>query len=172
MAPKHLLPKRMKTREDPLLASNEDPLFASNEAINGEKEPFAAIAGPAELGDVKVNGNKTLSSSKDEYSGFDKFTLGDMLNGEEDLPPLQDMLNSEDLPPMSPSGYGLPTFSFSDLIMQSDHDQLAPNGNSENNMELQLNGTKVQSQEEEAPSKSANATKKWVRGRLVEVGEA
>ncbi|CAL2244828.1 unnamed protein product [Prunus armeniaca] len=160
------------SHEDPLLASNEDPLFASNKVINGEKEPRNVIAGPAELGDVKVNGTKILSSSKDEDSGFGKFTLEDMLNGEEDLPPLQDMLNSEgDLPPVSPSGYGLPPFSFSDLMKQSDHDQLAPNGNSENNMELQLNGTKVQSQEEETPSKSATAAKKWVRGRLVEVGE-
>ncbi|KAL6285280.1 hypothetical protein ACE6H2_009670 [Prunus campanulata] len=147
------------SHEDPLLASNEDPLFASNEAINGEKEPCTVIVGPAELGDLKVNGTKTLSSSKDEDSGFGKFTLEDMLNGEEDLPP------------MSPSGYGLAPFSFLNLIKQSDHDQLAPNGNSENNMELQLNGTKVQSQEEETPSKSATATKKWVRGRLVEVGE-
>ncbi|KAM2208490.1 hypothetical protein ACFXTI_024481 [Malus domestica] len=169
---------------------NEDPIFASYEVISeGEEEPCTAVGGRTEGGIAKINGTKTLSSTTED-SSFGNFTSEDMLDAEEDLSPLQDLLNAledpapledmlnreEDLPPPSTSGYGLPPFGFEDLIKQSDRsnepNQLDPNGDSECSKNLQLNGTKVQSREEETPCKPATAaTKKWIRGRLVEVGE-
>ncbi|XP_048419885.1 uncharacterized protein LOC125468317 isoform X2 [Pyrus x bretschneideri] len=169
---------------------NEEPIFASYEVISeGEEEPCTAVAGRTEAGNVKINGTKTLSSTNED-SSFGNFTSEDMLDAEEDLSPLQDMLNAledpapledmlnseEDLPPPSTSGYGLPPFGFEDLIKQLDRsnepNELQPNGDSECSKNLQLNGTKVQSREEETPCKPASAaTKKWIRGRLVEVGE-
>ncbi|KAB2611036.1 abhydrolase domain-containing protein [Pyrus ussuriensis x Pyrus communis] len=169
---------------------NEDPIFASYEVISeGEEEPCTAVTGRTEAGNVKINGTKTLSSTNDE-SSFGNFTSQDMLDAEEDLSPLQDMLNAledpapledmlnseEELPPPSTIGYGLPPFGFEDLIKQSDRsnepNELQPNGDSECSKNLKLNGTRVQSREEETPCKPASATtKKWIRGRLVEVGE-
>ncbi|KAM1430142.1 hypothetical protein ACFX2I_046241 [Malus domestica] len=169
---------------------NENPIFASYEVITeGGEEPCTAVAGQTEAGNVKTNGTKTLSSTN-ENSTFGNFTSEYMVDAEEDLSPLQDMLNvledptpledmlnsEEDLPRLSTSGYGLPPFGFEELIKQSDvrnePNQLEPNGDGECSKKLQLNGTKVQSKEEETPCKPVTgATKKWIRGRLVEVGE-
>ncbi|KAB2613153.1 abhydrolase domain-containing protein [Pyrus ussuriensis x Pyrus communis] len=170
---------------------NEDPIFASYEMITkGEEEPYTTVAGQIEAGNVKTNGTKTLSSTNED-SSFGNFTSEYMVDAEEDLSPLQDVLNvledpapledmlnsEEDLSRPSTSGYGLPPFGFEELIKQSDlrnePNQLEPNGDGERSKNLQLNGTKVQSREEETPCKPVTgATKRWIRGRLVEVGEA
>lgn len=139
---------------------NEDPLLASNEVLSQrEKETYTGFGGLIEAYNGKVNGTKTLSSIEDKDLGFGEFTLQGILNDEDDLLP------------MSPDGDALPPFNFeqSDSSIQSD--QLEPNGNNECNKNLELHGAKGKSQGEDAPSTSATATKKWVRGRLIEVPE-
>lgn len=113
----------------------------------------------------KVNGNHSLASSKEEED-FDlgKFTLQDILNGEDEL------LS------MSSSGYGLSPFSFESLIKQSDsgyepNKALESNRDGEEEKDHPINGSKVETPEDETPSNLVTVTKKWVRGRLVEVAE-
>ncbi|KAM5579705.1 hypothetical protein ABKV19_009470 [Rosa sericea] len=139
---------------------NKDPLFASNEVLSQmEKETNTGSGGPTEAYNGKVNGTPTLSSIIDEDLCFDEFTLQDMPSDEDELPP---MSSDSDALPLSSSEQ-------SDSSIQSD--ELEPNENDECNKNLQLNGTKVESQEDETPSTPATVTKKWVRGRLIEVPE-
>lgn len=139
---------------------NEDPLLASNEVLSQrEKETYTGFGGLTEAYNGKVNGSKTLSSIENQDLGFGEFTLQDMLNDEDDLLP------------MSPDGDALPPYNFEQSDSRIQSDQLEPNGNNECNKNLELNGAKVKSQGEDAPSTSATVTKKWVRGRLIEVPE-
>lgn len=123
---------------------------------------------------IKVNGTRTLASSKKEEFNFGKLNLQDILNGEEGVVPI------------SSSDYGLSLFSYETLIKQSDsrneNGQLEKNRDNGQQEKPLLNGaTKVESPKEESPAvetgneqtpaNSVTVTKKWIRGRLVEVAE-
>lgn len=128
-----------------------------------EKETDDGMRVPNDADQRKVNGIKTLASSKEDDSDFGKFTLQDIINGEDDLLP------------MNSSGYGLSPFSFESLIKQADSGdepkQVQSNRESEGENNLPINGSKVESPEEETPSKLTTVTKKWVRGKLVDVAK-
>lgn len=98
-----------------------------------------------------ANGTQLFPSSIDKDFDFSKFSLQDLLGGEKDLP-------------ASSNGYGLSHSSFSSL---TNH----PNGNKPSDHKPSLNGTKLHHLEEKADSQVITVTKKWVRGRLVEVAE-
>ncbi|KAL6134794.1 hypothetical protein ACLB2K_067022 [Fragaria x ananassa] len=139
---------------------NEDSLFVSDEVLGQiEKETYTGFGSMTEAYNGKVNGIPSLSSIKDEDLGFDEFTLQDLLSDEEEL----SLMRSD--------ADALPRFSLkqSDSSIQSDGRE--SNENHECNKNLQFNETKVESQEDETPSIPATVTKKWVRGRLVEVAE-
>lgn len=152
-----------------------------------EKETDDGMQVPGDADQKKVNGTKTLASNKEDDFGFGKFTL-------------QDILNREDkLLPMNSSGYGLSPLSFESLIKQADSGdehkklgsnrdsegeknspinsgdedkKLGSNGDSEGEKNSRINGSMVGNPEEEETShKVVTVTKRWVRGKLVEVAE-
>ncbi|XP_062087971.1 uncharacterized protein LOC133794643 isoform X2 [Humulus lupulus] len=123
---------------------------------------------------IKVNGTRSLASSKEEDLSFGNLNMHDILNGEEGN--LQ--LNS--------SGYGLSPFSYETLMKQSDlineSGQSEPSRDGEQKEKPLINGAKTkthkeempvsETQEEQAPAaNSVTVTKRWIRGRLVEVAE-
>ncbi|XP_041000749.1 uncharacterized protein LOC121246622 [Juglans microcarpa x Juglans regia] len=111
----------------------------------------------------EVNG--TPSVPREEDFNFSKFALHDFRNKEGELLPT------------SFSGADSSGFSFESLMKQScsrnHHEQTQPNWNSDSDHGRQPlpvpNGHEVESPKEETPSASVTITKKWVRGRLVEV---
>ncbi|KAK3220651.1 hypothetical protein Dsin_014621 [Dipteronia sinensis] len=112
---------------------------------------------------IKVNGSQTLAPSKNEDFSFCNLTFPDILNGEE-------------LVPANSNGYSLPTLNWEILIEQSDSaiqlDQPEVNGNIKCSKNPQPNGTKVHDVEEAIPPPKVKAvTKKWIRGKLVEMTE-
>lgn len=98
-----------------------------------------------------ANGTQLFPSSIDEDFDFSKFSLQDLLGGENEVP-------------ASSNGYGVSHSSFSSLANQ-------PNGNKPSDHKPSFNGTKLHHLEEKADSQVITVTKKWVRGRLVEVAE-
>ncbi|KAL6140586.1 hypothetical protein ACLB2K_058885 [Fragaria x ananassa] len=139
---------------------NEDSLFVSDEVLGQiEKETYTGFGSMTEAYNGKVNGIPSLSSIKDEDLGFDEFTLQDLLSGEEEL----SLMRSD--------ADALPRFSLKQCDSSIQSDGRESNENHECNKNLQFNETKVESQEDETPSIPATVTKKWVRGRLVEVAE-
>lgn len=110
---------------------------------------------------TKVNGTQPLPS-KDEAFNLGSFKMPDKLNREE-------------LVSKSFKGYSLQTLNLESLIGKPDSAKhlghLEANGSIKNKKNLQPNGANVQSMEEETATKPDNVTKKWVRGRLVEVIE-
>lgn len=95
-----------------------------------------------------INGIQSLASSNEDDLDFSNFTLQNLLNDDND---------DEELLPTSSSEYDL---DFDGLIKQL--------GQVEHNGNRLPNGTKIQL---DAPRNSNNASKKWVRGRLIEVAE-
>ncbi|KAK2654818.1 hypothetical protein Ddye_014674 [Dipteronia dyeriana] len=111
----------------------------------------------------KVNGSQTLAPSKNEDFSFGSLTFPDILNGEE-------------LVPANSSGNSLPMLNWESLIDQSDSaiqlDLPEANGNIKCSKNPQPNGTKVHGAEEAIPPPQVKAvTKKWIRGKLVEMTE-
>ncbi|KAL5755442.1 hypothetical protein ACOSQ2_020188 [Xanthoceras sorbifolium] len=144
--------------------------FSAEMASQVKKEAETEIGRLDQDEQIKVNGSQTLAPSENEDFSFANFTLLDTLNGEELLP-----ANS--------NGYSLPNLE--SLIKQSDSamqvGQPEANGaiKSEKNPP-QPNGTKVHNGEEAVPSTPKAVTvpstpkavtKKWIRGKLVEVTE-
>ncbi|KAF4399404.1 hypothetical protein G4B88_022487 [Cannabis sativa] len=129
---------------------------------------------PVEADGKKVNGTRTLVSSKEEDLSFGNLNMHEILNGEEGH--LQ--LNS--------SAYGLSPFSYETLMKQSDlineNGHLEPSTDSEQKEKPLVNGAKAETHKEETPAaetqdeqtpaaNSVTVTKRWIRGRLVEVAE-
>ncbi|XP_050380824.1 uncharacterized protein LOC126798045 [Argentina anserina] len=140
---------------------NPNPLFTSDEVHSQiEKETDTGFGGLTEANNGKVNGTQTLSSVKDENVVFDKFTLQDMLRDEVDV----SSMSSDD-------DDALLLSSLEQSGSSTQLDEIEPNETTECNKNLQLNETKVGLQGDEIPSTMATVTKKWVRGRLVEVPE-
>ncbi|KAL5579687.1 hypothetical protein UlMin_012129 [Ulmus minor] len=148
------------------LVNGKDPSTSSDELGSLiENETDTGTEFPGKSNSVKVNGTYTLPSSKEEEFDVGKFNLQEILNGEEELLPV------------SSSGYGFSPFSYESLMRQSDSED-----ETEQQDIPQPNGTKVEIPNEETPESetlkeetpAANlvtVTKKWVRGKLVEVVE-
>ncbi|XP_008465041.2 uncharacterized protein LOC103502752 [Cucumis melo] len=98
-----------------------------------------------------ANGTQLFPANIDEDFDCSKFSLQDLLGREKEVS-------------ASNNGYGLSHSSFSSLANQ-------PNGNKPSDLKPSLNGTKLHHLEEKADSQVITVTKKWVRGRLVEVAE-
>lgn len=132
------------------------PFVASNEQINQvEKDTSAEIKGSnqAELGEV--NGTLVVPT-KDKDFNFSNYGLHDFLN------------NEDQLLPTSFRDLGLSPLSFESLMKQSDsrnHHEL-PEQDQNSDYEDEAGFLK-----EETPPESVTLTKKWVRGRLIEVAE-
>ncbi|KAJ9190479.1 hypothetical protein P3X46_001677 [Hevea brasiliensis] len=111
----------------------------------------------------EVNGTKILASSKYEDLNFSNLSLHDILNGENEL------LSTNS------SGYSLPSIRLESLVEQlglpNQFGRLEPHGIIKPQKNRLLNGSHVQQVKEESPSKPISSTKKWVRGRLIEVKE-
>ncbi|XP_031252513.1 uncharacterized protein LOC116110442 [Pistacia vera] len=134
----------------------------SAEVVSEVKEEIETQKGVLSQAEhIKVNGTQPLPS-KDEAFDFGSFTMPDKLNGEELLP-------------RNSNGYSLQTLNLESLIRKPDSAKqlghLEPNGNAKFEKNPQPNGARVHSMEEETASKPESVTKKWVRGRLVEVTE-
>ncbi|EXB64651.1 hypothetical protein L484_017984 [Morus notabilis] len=145
--------------------NGEDPSAVPDE-LGGHVEKHIVAIGevPAEAKPSKVNGTRILALSREEDSHFGKVNLQDILNGEEGL------LST------STSNYGLSSFSYETLMKQSDprneNGQLGPNKESEQQEMPHLNGARAEiSNDQQTPAEVVTVTKKWVRGRLVEVAE-
>lgn len=142
--------------------NSRDPSFSSAVPVNHvEKEMDAGIEGLNQADQRKVNGTKTLVSSKSDNEDFDfgKFTWQDLLNGDMEL------LST------SSSGYGLSPLDLDSLIGSTKQLDQQPNLNVEREDNPLPNGSKLKPRKEAAPANSVTTTKKWVRGRLVEVAE-
>ncbi|XP_022998154.1 uncharacterized protein LOC111492886 [Cucurbita maxima] len=98
-----------------------------------------------------ANGTQLFPSSIDKDFDFCKLSLQDILGGEKEVP-------------ASSNGHGACHSSFSSL---TNH----PNGNKPSDHKPSLNGTKLHHLEEKPDSQVISVTKKWVRGRLFEVGD-
>lgn len=142
--------------------NNRDPSFSSAVPVNHvEKEMDAGIEGLNQADQRKVNGTKALISSKNDNEDFDfgKFTWQDLLNGDMEL------LST------SSSGYGLSPLDLDSLIGSTKQLDQQPNLNVEREDNPLPNGSKLKPRIEAAPANSVTTTKKWVRGRLIEVAE-
>lgn len=154
----------------------EDPSAVPDELgsqVEMETDTTTAIEIPTEVMPVKVNGTRTLASSKEEDYNFGRLNLQDILNGEEVLLP------------MNSNGYGLSPFSYQTLMKQSDsrneNGHLGPDKESEWLEKPLLNGARAEIPREltpaaetlndQIPVKVVTVTKKWVCGKLVEVAE-
>ncbi|XP_038899557.1 uncharacterized protein LOC120086822 [Benincasa hispida] len=133
-----------KTEEPNAEASHSYEVGTPNnegESLGGKEDQIRAVQ-------TIANGTQLFSSSIDEDFDFSKFSLQDLIGGEKEVP-------------ASSNGYGVSHSSFSSLANQ-------PNGNKPSSS---LNGTKLHHLEERADSQVITVTKKWVRGRLVEVAK-
>ncbi|KAM4110575.1 hypothetical protein ACJW30_05G002100 [Castanea mollissima] len=139
------------------------PSIASDDLISQVDKDSSAKIEVLNHADLReVNGTPIVPSKDDDDFNFSKFALHELLN------------NEEELLPSSFSGSGSSPFGFDGLMKQScsknDLDQAEPNGYGEYRKDPLLNGTDVESLKEETP-KLVPVTKKWVRGRLIEVAE-
>ncbi|KAM3699130.1 hypothetical protein ACJW31_05G002200 [Castanea mollissima] len=139
------------------------PSIASEDLISQVDKDSSAKIEVLNHADLReVNGTPIVPSKDDDDFNFSKFALHELLN------------NEEELLPSSFSGSGSSPFGFDGLMKQScsknDLDQAEPNGYGEYRKDPLLNGTEVEYLKEETP-KLVPVTKKWVRGRLIEVAE-
>lgn len=141
---------------------------------------------------IEINGSRTLISNFDDISDstFEKFNLQELLNHEDELLPsssydVEIMNDKEYLKELLNTGINLSQtkplqkkVEPSSFTHQLDH--LTPNGSSIKHENLVRNGAESELWEKEKPPKSTregnipksiNSTKKWVRGKLVEMTE-
>lgn len=108
-----------------------------------------------------TNGTPILPSEEGDFNF--KYSFHDFLS------------NEEKHLPNSFSGSVTSPFSLKNMMEQSTSrtllEQPEPNGNRDSGKNPLPNGVHVQSTKEETPSESITVTKKWVRGKLVEVAD-
>ncbi|XVF87000.1 hypothetical protein PTKIN_Ptkin18bG0085500 [Pterospermum kingtungense] len=130
-----------------------------------EKNMQSENNGMSEADQKEVNGNQIISLSKNEEFNFASFMLPRIVNGDRD----------EERTSPNSHNYSLSTLNLESLIKKSDSpkqlNQLETNGIIKHEKNPLPNGTKVQLMRDDLPSKAVSVTKKWVRGRLVEVSE-
>uniref|UniRef100_A0A5B7ADN6 Nuclease associated modular domain-containing protein n=1 Tax=Davidia involucrata TaxID=16924 RepID=A0A5B7ADN6_DAVIN len=158
------------------------PSFASNGLVNHvEKEKDAGIEGLSQTHQREINSIQALESSDGiKDSNFGKFNFQDLLNGKDEqlLTRSSDhgLLNGKErVYQIGVSDYGSTPSGLDRMIKQPSFTkqlgQLELNGNSRHEKKPLPNGAKFQSGKEETPPNSITITKKWVRGKLVEVAE-
>ncbi|XP_022723711.1 uncharacterized protein LOC111280506 isoform X2 [Durio zibethinus] len=129
-----------------------------------QKKMQSEKGGLSQADKKEVNGNQILSLRKNEEFNFPNFMFPMIVNGEGD-----------ELTSPSSNNYSLSTTNFESLIKKSNSskqlDQLVTNGIIKDEKNPLPNGTKVKLKDDYVPSKAVAVTKKWVRGRLVEVTE-
>ncbi|XP_021294302.1 uncharacterized protein LOC110424123 [Herrania umbratica] len=112
----------------------------------------------------EVNGKQNLSLSKNEEFNFPNYVFQRIVNGDND-----------ELTSPSSNNYSLSTLNFESLIKKSDSskhvDLLVTNGIIKHERNPLPNGIKFKLKDGDVPSKPVIVTKKWVRGKLVEVTE-
>ncbi|OMO70524.1 Intron-encoded nuclease 2 [Corchorus capsularis] len=130
-----------------------------------ENITLSEISGLNQAEQKQVNGNQILSLSNEQFNLPD-FMRPRIVNGVD---------HDEELTSLSSNNYSLSTLNFESLINKSDLskqvDPLEINGVIKHEKSPLLNGTKVQLMDDAVPSKPVAVTKKWVRGKLVEVSE-
>ncbi|KAK2969994.1 hypothetical protein RJ640_008334 [Escallonia rubra] len=118
-----------------------------------------------------INGAGAFASTKVDITdfGFSKFSLDELLNGKDEISATSScehgnglVNDKETLPPLQ-LDRTIAHSTFSKRL-----NELEPNG-SKGHKTLSPNGAKSQSVQEETPLDSITVTKKWVRGKLVEV---
>lgn len=153
----------VESTETGQLPTNENDRYSSAESTEFispvEKMPSAGQDGSDHADKTKINGTQTHVSDEKEL-GFEDFALHDILHGDGKL-----------LLPSS-SDYGLHSSELESLIKQPKErkqqlGQLEPNGHIKYDNVCSENGAAVTSTDKEKHHKPV--TKKWVRGRLVEV---
>ncbi|KAK8664474.1 hypothetical protein V6N13_084263 [Hibiscus sabdariffa] len=108
----------------------------------------------------EVNGNQTLSITKHEEFNLPSFIIPNIVNGDRD-----DQLASP-----STNNHSLSTLSF-EAFSSKQLNQFETNNVTKHEKNPPVNGTKVPLKADGVPSKAVAVTKKWVRGKLVEVAE-
>ncbi|KAE8722909.1 peroxisome bioproteinsis protein 2 [Hibiscus syriacus] len=148
------------------IASNENTRYISVDSV----EPVSQVENKMQIGNIRsneaepkeVNGNQSLSFSKHEEFNLPSFIFPKMVNGDSDV----QLASSNN---HSSSTLGFDTLIKSDSSKQ--HNPLETNGAIEHEKNPPVNGTKVQLKDYGVPSIAVAVTKKWVRGKLVEVTE-
>ncbi|KAL4386116.1 hypothetical protein GQ457_09G004780 [Hibiscus cannabinus] len=108
----------------------------------------------------EVNGNQTLSITKHEEFNLPSFIIPNIVNGDRD-----DRLASP-----STNNHSLSTLSF-EAFSSKQLNQFETNDVTKHEKNPPVNGTKVPLKADGVRSKAVAVTKKWVRGKLVEVTE-
>lgn len=132
---------------------------------NVEKEIDIAFEGLLVKDQMKVNGARALTSYEGDISelGFEKFNLQDLMNPDNENIPTSSCDGNIGLSQLK-SGHTIePSSNFKGQL-----NQFVPNG-SNRHENLASNGAKSESGKKEKTPKSIPITKKWVRGKLVEV---
>ncbi|XP_057979955.1 uncharacterized protein LOC131165851 [Malania oleifera] len=160
----------IKTVERRQISSPEESTYnslASPRLINYVEETNPRPEAVDQADHREVNDIQAIdsNSSDDEEFHFGSYTLQNLLNG------------SEEVLQTSCQDYSLPQLGFGDLMKRSDSPrqlvQLELNGNINSQKTPQPIQTISQSTENgRAASSSVTTTKKWVRGRLLEVSES
>ncbi|KAJ8755806.1 hypothetical protein K2173_024351 [Erythroxylum novogranatense] len=139
-------------------------LAARVPTIEIESEEGVGKGSSSDAGLWEVNGSKLLVSAEEEKTNLTKFTFHDVLNGDQ-----------KEFVAKSPNGYGLSQLSLNTLIQESNSAHqtvsLKLNGvHKSGNISL-VNGSKAKLLKEGTSARTVPSTKKWIRGRLVEVTE-
>ncbi|KAF7813959.1 uncharacterized protein G2W53_027928 [Senna tora] len=152
----------LESIEIPRITESTASSSASLSEIDQERSEESEVLNHTDMG--QVNGHKVLSSSDYKFpDDFGKIVLHKSLNGD----PKLHLSTTNDI---ASSAFGFEMES--DLTNEHSETQR----DSDQNMEYKTDPSPttvegIQSLEEETPSRSLTVTKKWVRGRLVEVVE-
>jgi len=127
----------------------------------------------------KIDGTQALESRESDIKdyGFSKFNFQYLLDGDDEvLPTTGDLLNGkEQLYQTGSSDYGWSPSELNSVLKQSgiteQLSQLESNGKNILQKEVAPGGAEFKPEKEVKPPSSTTITKKWVRGKLVEVVE-
>ncbi|KAL2243141.1 UNVERIFIED_CONTAM: hypothetical protein Sindi_0432100 [Sesamum indicum] len=160
--------------EDRISSENEEnstePASHLEEDIDSDSQDLEVIK------HTKVNGVHSSSAPVIETGdlSFNKFVLPDMVNGNSVSSCSSNILKTEEnlhqTSPNDPLSLDLGSMVKHSNFTKNlaDHKQNV-NGNSEHTQKPSVNGVEFYSANAQVPEKQVNITKKWVRGRLIEV---
>ncbi|GMI77828.1 hypothetical protein like AT1G53800 [Hibiscus trionum] len=150
------------------IASDENSGYISVDSVEPviqvENKMQSENTGSNQEEQKEVNGNQTLSLSNHEEFNLPSFIFPKIVNGN----------SGEQLASPSTNNHSSSTLSFETSIKSDSSkqlNQLETKGVIERERNPPVNGTKVQLKDGGVPSKAVAVTKKWVRGKLVEVTE-
>ncbi|XAR49823.1 hypothetical protein NMG60_11003976 [Bertholletia excelsa] len=156
------------------------PSTGSGELVSHAEKENGRIQGQSDY--KEINGTEDVRYSKTDIKGldFDKFNFQDSLNDEDEVLLVSSraygLVNGkEELPRVGTIDYRLTPSEFDSIIKQPGFTEqpilLEPDGNDSHEKELVPDGDEFCSSKEEVSPNSVTVSKKWVRGRLVEVVE-